>query len=101
MVDENRWRLAARCGFAVRLLQQLPSPATAATHCATHRATEILTALLPGCACLLLLLQISLRFGRGLPSVAAVLRPISTLPVIAVDVSVFSCINIVRARSDP
>src|SRR4029077_4564135 len=51
--------------------------------------------------CLLLLLQIDLRFGRGVPSVAAVLRPISTLPVIAVDVSVLSRIDVVRARSNP
>src|SRR6185369_2741136 len=76
----------------------LPSPSAA--HSAAHRATEILRSLLPHCTCLLLLLHAELGFGRRLPSTAGVLGPIATLPVVPIDVTVLSCVNIVRTRGD-
>src|SRR3954463_9870 len=70
-------------------------------HPSAHGAAEVLHALLSYGSCMLLLLQIDLRIGGSLPSVTAVLRPISGLRVVAVDVTILPGIKVVRARSNP
>jgi hypothetical protein len=77
----------------------LLSSASSAAHATSHRAAEVLGALLPCSACLLLLLQTGLRPVGGLPSVATVLGPIAVLPVIAVNGTVLACRDVVAARS--
>src|SRR5438309_8381855 len=90
-------RIRGRLGNAGAYL----SSTAAHPHSSAHRAAEVLHALLTYGSCMLLLLQIDLRIGASLPSGTAVLRPISSLRVVAVDVTILSGIKVVRARSNP
>ena len=77
------------------------SSTAAHSHSSAHRAAEVLHALQTYGSCMLLLLQIDLGIGASLPSAPPVLRPISSLRVVAVDVTILSGIKVVRARSNP
>src|SRR5438552_11841764 len=90
-------RIRGRLGTAGAYL----SSTAAHPHSSSHRAAEVLHALLTYGSCMLLLLEIDLGIGAPLPSVTPVLRPISSLRVVAVDVTILSGIKVVRARSNP
>lgn len=82
----------------------LPPAASAAhpscAHSSTHRRSKVLAALLADGTCLLLLLQIGLWPARGLPSIAGVLGPVPTLPIVAIDSAVLTCVDVVCFRRD-
>src|ERR1700758_3180256 len=76
------------------------SSAACEAHSPTDRSAKVLATLLPQSTRMLLLLQIGLRFRRGLPSIVAVLIPIPRLRVVAVHIAIFSCVDIVRSYGD-
>ena len=77
-----------------------PSTSSHASAAGTAHRVEVLRTLRAFAAHLLLGLQLCLRLVDGLPAVAAVARPVTAVPVVAVHRAIFAGIDVVLPRGD-